>query len=88
MDKSVKNVRNFWVEVEIDGQKTKLVGGPKGKEGGLKITLYQRDNGMVTQPVELGCVTFVDPDTGEITLGSYVWDAMEQTHKFAHYTKR
>ena len=48
-------VRNFWVEVEIDGRKTKLEGGPKPKEGGLKIRLYQRDYGEVTLAGYIEC---------------------------------
>lgn len=38
-------VRNFWVEVEIDGRKTILRGGPAAKNGGFKATFYQRSNG-------------------------------------------
>lgn len=40
-----RTVRNFWVEVEIDGQKTVLKGGPKAKDGGLRIKLYMRAAG-------------------------------------------
>ena len=38
-------VRNFRIECEIDGRKTKLSGGPQGKEGGFKLTVYIRDKG-------------------------------------------
>ena len=37
-------LRNFWLETEIDGRKTKLKGGPKSRTGGLCTKLYVRDN--------------------------------------------
>lgn len=43
-----RNVRNFWVEVEIDGQVTRLAGGPKAADGGFVLTVKQRDHGRVT----------------------------------------
>ncbi len=38
-----RNVRNFWVEVEIDGYKHMLKGGPRNKNGGFNLKVYQRD---------------------------------------------
>lgn len=38
-------MRNWWVEVEIDGRKTKLAGGPRAKDGGFELTIRQRDEG-------------------------------------------
>lgn len=38
-------VRNWWIEVEIDGRKHKLVGGPQAKGGGFSLTVRQRDRG-------------------------------------------
>lgn len=52
---NVKRPRNFWVEVEIDGQKTKLRGGPVAKTDGLKINLYQRDKGEAKKAIALYC---------------------------------
>lgn len=48
-------LRNFWVEVEIAGRKTKLKGGPANRMGGMKITLYQRDNGTIHKSVTVDC---------------------------------
>ena len=42
-----RNVRNFWVECKIDGQKTRLAGGPRSKDGGFSLTIYQRRRGNV-----------------------------------------
>ena len=37
--------RNFWIDCEIDGRKRNLCGGPRGKDGGFYLTIYQRDEG-------------------------------------------
>lgn len=49
------SVRNFWVEVVIDGRKTVLSGGPRSKTGGMNIRIYQRDKGTITQPIYIDC---------------------------------
>lgn len=38
-------MRNWWIVVEIDGRTTTLKGGPRSKEGGFTLTVYQRDKG-------------------------------------------
>jgi len=43
-----RNVRNFWVEANIEGRRTMLSGGPQGKLDGLHLYLYQRDKGDIT----------------------------------------
>ena len=42
-----RNVRNWWIEGNIDGRKSALSGGPVSKDGGIDITIYQRDKGQV-----------------------------------------
>lgn len=42
-------VRNFWVEANIDGRKTKLAGGPRSKNGGFSLTVFQRSQGSITR---------------------------------------
>ena len=37
--------RNFWIDVDIDGRRTRLQGGPISKEGGFTLTVRMRDNG-------------------------------------------
>ena len=39
-------LRNWWIECEIDGRKTKLTGGPRAKDGGFKLTIRQRNKGQ------------------------------------------
>ena len=48
-------VRNFWIEASIEGRASLLQGGPRAKDGGMNITLYQRDNGFVAKAVHIFC---------------------------------
>lgn len=38
-------VRNFWLEANVDGRKTKLTGGPRSKDGQFDLRIYIRENG-------------------------------------------
>lgn len=42
-----RNVRNFWVEAEVDGQDTEIAFGPRAKDGGFRLTVYMRDRGDI-----------------------------------------
>ena len=48
-------VRNFWVDADIDGRKTELAGGPASKEGGMRITIKQRDEGGIVTAFKVYC---------------------------------
>lgn len=48
-------LRNFWVETQIDGRKTKLTGGPKNKTGGLRTKVYVRDRGQSVLACKIVC---------------------------------
>lgn len=47
-------VRNWWLEADIDGRKTKLSGGPRSKDGGFSLILYQRDKGEIRKVLGIG----------------------------------
>lgn len=38
-------LKNFYINCEIDGRKSKLAGGPKAEDGGFNLTIYQRSEG-------------------------------------------
>ena len=76
-----RNVRNFWIEGLIDGRESNLVGGPKSKDGGFDIDIYQRDNGAVTNPLVITGRAFGDT----LSLAIYT-STGEQI--FEHTTKR
>jgi len=43
-----KDVRNFWIEVKIDGYKNPITFGPKKKEEGFHMVINQRNEGRAT----------------------------------------
>jgi len=42
-----RNVRNFWIEAEVEGRKSKIAFGPQGKEDGFCLTVFMRNKGEV-----------------------------------------
>ena len=48
-------VRNFWIEVTVDGRKTKIATGPRSKDGGMEITIKQRNNGSIDHALTVRC---------------------------------
>jgi len=48
-------VRNFWVAGDVDGRRSPLSGGPRGRDGGLSLTLYQRTEGYVAASLRVYC---------------------------------
>ena len=62
-----RNVRNFWIDANIDGRQETLSGGPQGKDGGFTLTVKMRDNGDITQPIEIAGLVHID-GTLELTV--------------------
>lgn len=58
-----RNVRNFWVEVEINGYKHILKGGPKASNGDMRITLFQRDRGEILEVMQVNSIMAGDEKT-------------------------
>lgn len=50
-----RNVRNFWVDVDVDGYQNTIGAGPRNKYDGLTINLYQRDEGSVGDALTIKC---------------------------------
>lgn len=42
-----RNVRNFWIELEVDGKQTKIATGPRSVEGGFSLRVRMRQHGAV-----------------------------------------
>lgn len=42
-----RNVRNFWLEAQVDGRASTFASGPRSRDGGFTLDLYQRDKGTV-----------------------------------------
>lgn len=48
-----RNVRNFWIEADIDGRKSRFASGPVRKDGGFDLTIYIRDDGSVKRALSV-----------------------------------
>lgn len=42
-----RNVRNFWIELDVDGKKIPIRTGPRHSDGGFSLTIRQRHLGKV-----------------------------------------
>lgn len=56
MAPSPRVVRNFFVRGEVDGRRSLVCGGPRARDGGLTLTLYQRSSGEVETALKLYCI--------------------------------
>jgi len=48
-----RNVRNFWIELDVDGRKSTVETGPRSRDGGFELTIYQRHKGEVRRALEV-----------------------------------
>lgn len=48
-----RNVRNWWLELEVDGRKTMFESGPRRADGGFRLRILQRDRGGILDTGEL-----------------------------------
>jgi hypothetical protein len=53
-------VRNFFVKARVDGRDSLIQGGPRKKNGGLHLTLYQRSDGRIATALEIICTACSD----------------------------
>lgn len=43
-----RNVRNFWIDAQIDGRESRITGGPSAKDGGMSVEIFFRENGKIS----------------------------------------
>ena len=48
-------VRNFYLVADVDGRKKQLTGGPRKKDGGMTIQLFQLDRGKAAKALDIYC---------------------------------
>jgi hypothetical protein len=48
-----RNVRNFWITVDVDGNRSAVASGPQSATGGFQITIEQRHNGEITRALQI-----------------------------------
>lgn len=68
-----RNLRNFWIDTDVDGRASKVGTGPASKDGGFDTNIYIRDGGRVEKALTIygtahadGSLTLrvVDPKSG------------------------
>lgn len=42
---------NFWINATIDGRRKKIKAGPEADDGGFRLEITQRNNGLVERPL-------------------------------------
>ena len=55
-----QNVRNFWVDTQVDGRDSKLASGPVAKDGGFYTTIKIRRDGEVSEAVTINGIALPD----------------------------
>lgn len=48
-----RNVRNFWIELDVDGVSRRIATGPQSKDGGFRLTIRQRDGGGIITALDV-----------------------------------
>lgn len=48
-----RNVRNFWLELSVDGKRTDIATGPVSKDGGFFLTIKQRSSGAIVRAMDV-----------------------------------
>jgi hypothetical protein len=47
-DSMPRNVRNFWIELDVDGRRNNIETGPVRKDGGFSETIRIRNRGSIS----------------------------------------
>lgn len=57
-----RNVRNFWIEANIDGRTSKVATGPASKDGGFDLEILFRELGTISKyPIAIRGVAAARP---------------------------
>jgi hypothetical protein len=71
-------MRNFWLEGDIDGRKTKVTGGAKSRTGEMTLRIFQRHHGSSQCVALIKCY----PDGDELTTSvEMLHEHKNMTHK-------
>lgn len=41
-------IRNFWLDAEIDGKRSRFASGPRARDGGFRLDIHYREHGSVS----------------------------------------
>ncbi len=59
-----RNVRNFWITLNVDGEATTVATGPSGADGGFSLSILMRDHGGAVEAMRVAGFVIED----ELTL--------------------
>ncbi len=59
-------VRNFWADLDVDGYQNMVGGGPRRKDGGMEVTVYQREDGRIETACRVICRSYGNTLTTEV----------------------
>lgn len=48
-----RNVRNFWIDLDVDGRASRVSTGPRRKDGGFQLDIKMRTEGDIFNPVTI-----------------------------------
>ncbi len=88
MAPSPRVVRNFFVRGEVDGRRSKISGGPRARDGGLTLTLYQRDGGEVELALKVHCFACSNGTLRLEVVPALPWKFADSNGKLHIETKR
>lgn len=81
-------VRNFWLSADVDGRTSTVTGGPRGKDGGITLRVYQRDSGAVMTALRIECLAFCDGTLRVEVEPALPWSFSKKNKKLRIETKR
>ena len=53
-----RNVRNFWFDAQVDDRAAVVSAGPRARDGGMVIDLFQRNDGDVAPAFRITCMPY------------------------------
>ncbi len=48
-----RNIHNFWIATEVNGQRTKVAAGSPLKKGGFTTIIFMRSNKDIISPIKI-----------------------------------
>ena len=83
-----RNVRNFWIDANIDGRQETLSGGPQGKNGGFTLTVKMRDNGDIKTVLTVQGDANTAKTDGDLDLWVTLYGGVREEVLMEHITTR
>lgn len=78
-----RNVRNFFLQIDVDGKKTRVATGPRKKDGGFRCQVLMRSDGEIYND---NVVIEGREHQGVLTL--FITAGSSEEHIFTRTTKR